>query len=106
MTDRSWQGVKTFFGVGSSLEILVKQPPQVNEHNLFLLLLLLFLLFLLFSRLLLISQEEVKVLISHLKFSSGLDPKILSKSLEKKKKKNNNNNNNNNNNRTHYLTCG
>ena len=28
--------VKTFFGVGSLLETPVKQPPQVNEHNLFL----------------------------------------------------------------------
>ena len=28
--------VKTFFGVGSLVETPVKQPPQVNEHNLFL----------------------------------------------------------------------
>ena len=28
--------VKTFFGVGSPLKTFLKQPPQVNEHNLFL----------------------------------------------------------------------
>ena len=45
MSDRSWQGLKTFFWVGSLLKILVKQPPQVNEHNLFLLLPCLFICF-------------------------------------------------------------
>ena len=39
MSDGSWQGVKTFFGVGSLFKIFVKQPPQVNEPNLFLLIL-------------------------------------------------------------------